>query len=169
VGGEGAFKMDFVPTQRWWTLEEIVCRLKESKVDDADRFSLRFSTNGIGLSLARTLYSHGAKVVITGSQQTTTDQALAYIKSGKLEDAPEDYASSFGLTFRDASSDGATTPGEVSAKVVDFKDLGALSKVAKELASEFKTLDLFLGIAGIGVKDFELTKDGFECVIFLLF
>lgn len=119
----------------------------------------------MGLSIARTLYAHGAKVVITGSQEVTSKQALAYIKSGKLEDAPEDYASSFGLTFRDASSDGATTPGEVISKVIDFKDLSAVAKLAKELASEFKTLDGFLGIAGIGVKDFELTKDGFECVV----
>ncbi|GAA5904992.1 hypothetical protein JCM8208_007654 [Rhodotorula glutinis] len=122
-------------------------------------------TNGIGLSVSRTLYSHGADVTILGSQQTTADAAVAYIKTGELARAPQDYQDSFsGIrgTWTDNSADGAKESGEVSARVVDFKDLKAVAKVAKDLAGSLDRLDGFLGIAGIGVNKFTLTDDGFD-------
>ncbi|GAA5947787.1 hypothetical protein JCM10213_002112 [Rhodosporidiobolus nylandii] len=118
-------------------------------------------TNGIGLSLARTLYANGADVLIIGSQDVTAEAAVAYIKTGSLEAAPEDYRASFG-TFHDASGDEGKGDGEVSAKVCDFKSLKAVAALAKELASTYERLDLLLGIAGIGVKDFNLTEDGYD-------
>lgn len=124
-------------------------------------------TNGIGLSVSRTLYSHGADVTILGSQQNTADAALDYIKTGELARAPQDYQDSFaGIlgTWTDNSADGGKESGEVRARVVDFKDLKAVAKVAKELADSYDRLDGFLGIAGIGVNKFTLTDDGFEYV-----
>ncbi|GAA5847117.1 hypothetical protein JCM9279_002696 [Rhodotorula babjevae] len=122
-------------------------------------------TNGIGLSVSRTLYSHGADVTILGSQQATADAAVAYIKTGELSRAPQDYQDSFsGIlgTWTDNSADGAKESGEVSARVLDFKDLKAVARVAKELAGSLDRLDGFLGIAGIGVNKFTLTDDGFD-------
>ncbi|TNY18496.1 hypothetical protein DMC30DRAFT_52261 [Rhodotorula diobovata] len=122
-------------------------------------------TNGIGLSVSRTLYSHGADVTILGSQQNTADAALDYIKTGELARAPQDYQDSFaGIlgTWTDNSADGGKESGEVRARVVDFKDLKAVAKVAKELADSYDRLDGFLGIAGIGVNKFTLTDDGFD-------
>ncbi|GAA5940059.1 hypothetical protein JCM3775_003266 [Rhodotorula graminis] len=122
-------------------------------------------TNGIGLSVSRTLYSHGADVTILGSQQATADAAVAYIKTGELARAPQDYQDSFsGIlgTWTDNSADGAKESGEVRARVVDFKDLKAVAKVAKDLAGSLDRLDGFLGIAGLGVNKFTLTDDGFD-------
>jgi hypothetical protein len=45
--------------------------------------------------------------------------------------------------------------------------LRAVASLAKELAS-LPRLDGFLGIAGLGVKNFELTNDGYEYVTFSL-
>ncbi|GAA5853669.1 hypothetical protein JCM8547_007406 [Rhodosporidiobolus lusitaniae] len=123
-------------------------------------FIVTGGSNGIGLSAARTLYTHGAKVIIVSSQELTGSQAVAYIKSGNLEDAPHDYKEGFGAQ-KDNSANGATKDGEVEHKAVDFGDLNAVASVAKEL-TKLDRLDGFLGIAGIGVKNFELTKDGYD-------
>lgn len=48
-------------------------------------------TNGIGLSFSRTLYTRGASIIVIGHSASTGKDGVAYIKSGKLEDAPEDY------------------------------------------------------------------------------
>ncbi|GAA6054440.1 hypothetical protein JCM3770_007217 [Rhodotorula araucariae] len=129
------------------------------------KFFVTGGTNGIGLSVARTLYSHGADITITGSQQVVADAAVSYIKTGDLTRAPQDYQDSFaGIlgTWTDNSADGAKESGEVRARVVDFKDLRAVAKVGKELAQQFDRLDGFCGIAGIGVNKFTLTEDGFD-------
>ncbi|GAA5972519.1 hypothetical protein JCM11641_001881 [Rhodosporidiobolus odoratus] len=125
------------------------------------KFIVTGGTNGIGLSIARTLYAQGGDVLVMGSQQQTADAALAYIRSGDLATAPHDYAAGFG-TFKDASGEGGAQNGKVAAKVVDFQDLKAVSKVAKELANSYDRLDGFLGICGIGVNQFTLTDDGFD-------
>ncbi|GAA6033242.1 hypothetical protein JCM8097_003012 [Rhodosporidiobolus ruineniae] len=119
-------------------------------------------TNGIGLSLARTLYAHGGDVTIVGSQQETADAAIQYIKTGDLSLAPHDYAAGFGQLFKDASGEGGEQSGEITAKVVDFKDLRAVAKVGKDLADKYDRLDGFLGIAGLGVNKFTLTDDGYD-------
>lgn len=122
-------------------------------------------TNGIGLSVARTLYSHGAEVVMLGSQEGTADAAEEYIKTGDLKRAPKDYQDGFaGIVgdYTDNSADGGKSSGEVSSRVVDFKDLKAVSKVGKELAEKYDRLDGFLGIAGLGVNKFTLTADGYD-------
>ncbi|BGP42653.1 hypothetical protein JCM10449v2_006665 [Rhodotorula kratochvilovae] len=129
------------------------------------KYFITGGTNGLGLSVARTLYSHGADITITGSQQVVADAAVEYIKTGELARAPQDYQDSFaGIlgTWTDNSADGATESGEVRARIVDFKDLRAVAKVGKELAQQFDRLDGFLGIAGIGVNKFTLTDDGFD-------
>ncbi|GAA5900915.1 hypothetical protein JCM6882_005977 [Rhodosporidiobolus microsporus] len=125
------------------------------------RYFVTGGTNGIGLSIARTLYSHGADVLILGSQDETASDALAYIRAGDLASAPHDYAAGFG-SMEDQSGEGGTESGEVEAKVVDFKDLKAVSKVAKELADKYERVDGFLGIAGLGVNKFILTDDGYD-------
>ncbi|GAA5821783.1 hypothetical protein JCM11251_001022 [Rhodosporidiobolus azoricus] len=125
------------------------------------RYVVTGGTNGIGLSLSRTLYAHGADVLIIGSQDNTADAALKYIKTGDLSAAPHDYAVGFG-SMTDQSGEGGTESGEVEARVVDFKDLKAVTKVAKELAEKYQRLDGFLGIAGIGVNKFTLTDDGYD-------
>lgn len=48
-------------------------------------------TNGIGLSFSRTLYTRGASIIVIGHSASTGKDGVAYIKSGKLEDAPQDY------------------------------------------------------------------------------
>ncbi|BGP26910.1 short-chain dehydrogenase/reductase SDR family protein [Rhodotorula toruloides] len=129
------------------------------------RFVVTGGTNGIGLSVARTLYSHGAEVVILGSQESTADAAEEYIKTGDLKRAPKDYQDGFaGIVgdYKDDSADGGNQSGEVSSRVVDFKDLKAVSKVGKELAEKYDRLDGFLGIAGLGVNKFTLTADGYD-------
>ncbi|GAA5821785.1 hypothetical protein JCM11251_001023 [Rhodosporidiobolus azoricus] len=117
-------------------------------------------SNGIGLSVSRTLYTHGAKVIILSSQTATGEAAVEYIKTGDLEKAPHDYKAGFG-SQRDNSANGATEDGEVEHKAVDFGDLNAVAAIAKELA-KLDRLDGFLGIAGLGVNNFELTKDGYD-------
>ncbi|GAA6016801.1 hypothetical protein JCM10207_003256 [Rhodosporidiobolus poonsookiae] len=117
-------------------------------------------SNGIGLSVARTLYSHGATVHILSSQKVTGDAAVDYIRTGDLDKAPADYKAGFG-SQKDNSANGATKDGSVDHTPVDFGDLNAVAKVAKNLAG-LPRLDGFLGIAGLGVKDFELTGDGYD-------
>jgi NAD(P)-dependent dehydrogenase (short-subunit alcohol dehydrogenase family) len=179
---------------------------EQHKVPDlSDRvYVVTGGSNGIGLSASRTLFTHGAKVIILSSQASIGAEAEAYIKSGKLEDAPQAYREGFGaqtdkfvfffpllqafsdlfssfypfrpsltphyraiavlpLTLTSSSANGATKDGSIEHKVVDLGDLKAVATLAKDLAS-LPRLDGFLGIAGLGVKDFELTADGFECV-----
>ncbi|GAA5900912.1 hypothetical protein JCM6882_005976 [Rhodosporidiobolus microsporus] len=138
-----------------------------SKFQQADVPSLKGRTymitggsNGIGLSVSRTLFSHGAKVVILSSQESTGRSAVEYVRTGDLEKAPHDYKEGFG-SQNDNSANGATEDGTVEHKVIDLGDLNAVAAVAKELA-QLDRLDGFLGIAGLGVKDFELTKDGYD-------
>ncbi|GAA5853668.1 hypothetical protein JCM8547_007405 [Rhodosporidiobolus lusitaniae] len=125
------------------------------------KFLITGGTNGIGLSIARTIYANGGDVTVTGSQQEVADAALNYIKTGDLAAAPEDYRAGFG-SFHDASGDEGKESGEVSAKVVDFKNLKAVSQAAKELAGKFDRLDGLLGIAGLGVNKYTQTDDGFD-------
>ncbi|GAA5905516.1 uncharacterized protein JCM6883_005355 [Sporobolomyces salmoneus] len=116
---------------------------------------------GIGLSISRTLYSHGARVVIVGGQQHHIDGAVDYIKSGDLKYAPEAYAQGFG-SQKDNSADGGEESGEVEAHLCELKDLKAASELAKKLAEKEERLDGLLLIAGLGVNAFELTKDGYD-------
>ncbi|GAA6033244.1 hypothetical protein JCM8097_003013 [Rhodosporidiobolus ruineniae] len=111
----------------------------QTKVPDLSgrTYVITGGSNGIGLSTARTFYTHGAKVIVLSSQTTTGSAAVD-------------------------SANGATKDGEVEHKAVDFGDLNAVASVAKELAKDLPRLDGLLGIAGIGVKDFELTKDGYD-------
>ncbi|GAA6016804.1 hypothetical protein JCM10207_003257 [Rhodosporidiobolus poonsookiae] len=134
---------------------------KEVPSQVGKKFIVTGGTNGIGLSIARTLYSHGADVLIMGSQLETASAAESYIKTGDLDQAPHDYKAGFG-SMHDASGEGGTESGEVKSKVVDFKDLKAVARVAKELAGKYDRLDAFLGIAGLGVNKYTQTDDGFD-------
>lgn len=121
------------------------------------------STNGIGLSVARTLFKHGGRVILLGSKQETGDAACEYIKTGDLDKAPHDYKEGFG-SQRDNSANGATKNGQVEWRKMDGSDLKEVADVAKTLVGELDRLDGFFAIAGLGVNAFELTKDGYECV-----
>ncbi|GAA6059338.1 hypothetical protein JCM10212_005918 [Sporobolomyces blumeae] len=118
------------------------------------------ASNGIGLSIARTLYSHGAKVIAQGAQKDHLDGALSYIKTGDLKYTDESYSSGFGLQ-RDKSAEGGHESGEVVGKLCEFKDLKAVAELAKEVAKEERIDGLFL-IAGLGVNAFEATKEGYD-------
>lgn len=123
------------------------------------------STNGIGLSVSRTLFKRGGRVILLGSKQETGDAACEYIKTGDLDKAPHDYKEGFGAQ-RDNSANGATKDGQVEWRHMEGADLKEVADVAKTLAGELDRLDGFLAIAGLGVNAFELTKDGYECVVF---
>ncbi|POY76415.1 hypothetical protein BMF94_0613 [Rhodotorula taiwanensis] len=135
------------------------------------KYLITGGSNGIGLSAARTLYSHGAEVTIIGSQKSTTDAAVEYIRTGDLSVAPqENYAAGFkGLTgkWRDASADAGLESGEVHGEVCDFGDLNAVAELSKKLAKRFDgdRVDGVLLNAGIGINAFKLTKDGYEWVV----
>ncbi|BGP50833.1 hypothetical protein JCM10450v2_006759 [Rhodotorula kratochvilovae] len=124
-------------------------------------YVLTGGTNGIGLSVSRTLYSHGARVVLLGSQEATANPAIAYIKTGDLDQAPHDYKAGFGAQS-DNSAKGGEQDGEVEWHQCDLKDLTQVAKVAQEVAGKLDRLDGFLAIAGLGVNSFELTKDGYD-------
>ncbi|GAA5953678.1 hypothetical protein JCM3765_006935 [Sporobolomyces pararoseus] len=124
-------------------------------------FFVTGGSNGIGLSVSRTLYSHGARVVIVGGQQQHLDGAVSYIKTGDLKDAPEAYASGFG-SQKDNSADGGGKSGEIEAHLCDFKDLKAVAELGKKISELEKRIDVALLIAGLGVNEFELTKDGYD-------
>lgn len=122
-------------------------------------------TNGIGLSVSRSLYSKGATVHILSLDEEIARSAQAYIESGKLELAPKEYAAGFeGLvSHKDTSGDGEQVPGgKVEWKQVDFEDLNAVAKTAKELKDKLERLDGVFLLAGKGVNEFNLTKDGYE-------
>ncbi|GAA5985326.1 hypothetical protein JCM10908_002623 [Rhodotorula pacifica] len=130
------------------------------------KYVITGGTNGIGLSAARCLYSHGADITITGSQKTTADAAVEYIRTGNLAAAPQDYQDGFhGLLgeWKDHSADGGKESGEVHAEVCDFKDLKAVAQLGKRLADRFSDgLDGLLANAGLGVNKFTLTDDGYD-------
>lgn len=85
-------------------------------------------TNGIGLSVARTLYSKGAKVYVSGHQAEVGAQALEYIKTGNLEAAPEDYRVSFGMQGDQSGADGHDKIGEVEYIQYNAEDLNEVTK-----------------------------------------
>lgn len=126
-------------------------------------------TNGIGLSIARTLFTHGAKVHIIGSNESNAEAAIAYIKTGDLKSAPDDYAAGFGHQ-EDLSGEvdknivATVEGGQVEWTHCDLHDLNEVAKVGKELAQNLDKLDGCFFIAGIGVNEFKLTKDGYESV-----
>ncbi|KAK4699834.1 hypothetical protein P7C70_g6420, partial [Phenoliferia sp. Uapishka_3] len=117
-------------------------------------------TNGIALSLARTMYTHGASLYVLSSSEKTGKDGVAYIKSGNLSDAPNDYAEGFGKG-EDTSGGGEKT-GKVEFVQVNLEDLKQTGEVAKSLAGKLERLDLLACIAGKGVNAFELTKDGLD-------
>ncbi|GAA5877881.1 hypothetical protein JCM16303_000272 [Sporobolomyces ruberrimus] len=123
-------------------------------------FFVTGGSNGIGLSISRTLYSHGARVIISGGQKHHLDGAIDYIKTGDLKYATESYSTGFG-SQKDNSADGGAESGEVIGHLCEFKDLKAVSELAKEVAKE-ERLDGVLLIAGLGVNSFEATKDGYD-------
>ncbi|GAA5938615.1 uncharacterized protein JCM15063_005370 [Sporobolomyces koalae] len=125
-------------------------------------FVVTGGSNGIGLSISRTLYSHGAKVIIVGGQQQHIDGAVSYIQTGDLKFATESYSSGFG-SQTDNSADGGSESGEVVAKLCELKDLKAVAELSKELVKELDgRLDGLFLIAGLGVNAFEQTKDGYD-------
>ncbi|KAK4046927.1 hypothetical protein OIV83_005718 [Microbotryomycetes sp. JL201] len=128
-------------------------------------FVVTGGSDGIGLSVSRTLYSHGAKLIVVSRDKQTADRAVAYIQSGKLEDAPEAYRSGFG-SQQDSSSDGALVDSVKSSSVewrqMDFEDLSNVATESNKLAQSLERLDGLYLIAGIGVNEFKLTKDGFD-------
>lgn len=85
-------------------------------------------TNGIGLSVSRTLYSKGATIYITGHREEVGAQALEYIKTGNLEAAPEDYRVSFGMQGDQSGADGHDKIGEVHYINLNAEDLNAVTK-----------------------------------------
>ncbi|GAA5860781.1 hypothetical protein JCM1840_001962 [Sporobolomyces johnsonii] len=124
-------------------------------------FIVTGGSNGIGLSVARTLYSHGARVIVVGAQQAHLSGALVYIKTGDLAQTPETYRTGFG-SQADNSADGGKESGEVEGKLCEFKNLDEVAKLAKELAGSLDRLDGLVLLAGLGVNKFELTKDGYD-------
>jgi NAD(P)-dependent dehydrogenase (short-subunit alcohol dehydrogenase family) len=125
------------------------------------RYLVTGGTNGIGLSLSRTLYAHGASLHIISASKETADKALAYIKTGDLKLAPDDYQAGFGRQ-EDLSGAGGKESGEVEWIECDLEDLKQVAEVAKSLSQKLDRLDGFIGIAGKGVNEFKFTKDGFE-------
>lgn len=128
-------------------------------------------TNGIGLSISRTLFSRGARVtLIGGHRQQVGEQAVAYIRSGDLSAAPEDYAAGFGSQGDESGAVGEKNvlqEGEVEWVSVDLEDLKDVARVAKETVekieqTEQKRLDGVFFLAGKGVNEFSLTPDGYE-------
>ncbi|BGP34578.1 hypothetical protein JCM10296v2_006400 [Rhodotorula toruloides] len=138
-------------------------KFDQTKVPDLSGkvYVLTGGTNGIGLSVSRTLFKHGGRVILLGSKQETGNAACEYIKTGDLDKAPHDYKEGFGAQ-RDNSANGATKDGQVEWRHMDGTDLKEVADVAKTLAGELDRLDGFLAIAGLGVNAFELTKDGYD-------
>ncbi|GAA5980371.1 hypothetical protein JCM5350_000962 [Sporobolomyces pararoseus] len=124
-------------------------------------FFVTGGSNGIGLSVSRTLYSHGARVVIVGGQRHHLDGAVSYIKTGDLKYSPESYSSGFG-SQKDNSADGGEQTGEIEAHLCEFKDLKAVAELGKKISDSEERIDAALLIAGLGVNEFELTKDGYD-------
>lgn len=118
-------------------------------------------SDGIGLSLSRTLYSHGAHLHIISRDKQTADEALAYIKSGDLAAAPETYRAGFG-SQADTSAEGGDKSGDVQWHQVDFSDLNQVAQESQKLAENLDRLDGAFLVAGLGVNEFKLTKDGYE-------
>ncbi len=85
-------------------------------------------TNGIGLSVARTLFSKGAKVYVTGHQQEVADQAVEYIKTGNFDAAPADYKAGFVLQGDQSGADGHDGLGEVEYISYNGEDLNEVTK-----------------------------------------
>ncbi|KAM0791825.1 hypothetical protein ACM66B_004084 [Microbotryomycetes sp. NB124-2] len=127
-------------------------------------FVVTGGSDGIGLSISRTLHSHGAKLIVVSRDKQTADKAIAYVKSGNLADAPEAYAAGFGA-HKDSSGDGevkAEADSSVKWHQMDFEDLTNVANESKTLVSSLDRLDGLYLIAGIGVNEFKLTKDGFD-------
>lgn len=132
----------------------------------ARHFLLTGGTNGIGLSISRTLYSRGAHLHLISLDKDIAKEAEAYIRTGDLEKAPTEYREGFGLQGKllgsDDSGAGGQEQGEVEWTQCDFEDLSALSKVAQNLAGSLERLDGVFFLAGKGVNEFKLTKDGYD-------
>lgn len=118
-------------------------------------------TNGIGLSVSRTLYAHGANVHIISHQEEVAKQAQEYIKTGDLKSAPKDYAEGFG-SQKDASGEGGQGGGSVEWEQCNLEDLKDVARVAKSLAGKLERLDGAFLLAGKGVNEFQRTADGYE-------
>lgn len=119
-------------------------------------------SNGIGLSVARSLYSKGATVHILSLSEEIARSAQEYIKTGDLGLGPKEYAEGFGAQ-KDKSGDGEQIPGgKVEWKQCDFEDLNDVATTAKELGEKLERLDGVFLLAGKGVNEFSLTKDGYE-------
>ncbi|KAK4048989.1 mitochondrial 54S ribosomal protein YmL35 [Microbotryomycetes sp. JL221] len=103
-------------------------------------------SDGIGLSISRTLFSHGATVHVVSRVQDTADHALAYIKSDE------------GATVKSSNS-GSNT---VEWHKMNFEDLQDVARHSKKLSSKLDRLDGVYLISGIGVNEHSLTKDGFD-------
>ncbi|ORY84742.1 hypothetical protein BCR35DRAFT_290319 [Leucosporidium creatinivorum] len=107
-------------------------------------------SNGIGLSVARSLYSKGATVHILSLSEEIARSAQEYIKTGDLGLGPKD-------------GDGEQIPGgKVEWKQCDFEDLNDVATTAKELGEKLERLDGVFLLAGKGVNEFSLTKDGYD-------
>lgn len=98
-------------------------------------------TNGIGLSLARTLYSHGMNLHVIASSKETATGALEYIKTGRFEAAPEDYQQGFSKGEQDDTSGGGTSQGTVEFVQCDLSDLRLVAETAKTLKGKLTRLD----------------------------
>lgn len=129
------------------------------------QFLVTGGSNGIGLSVARSIYAKGATVHILSLDEDIARSAQAYIESGDLELAPKEYAAGFQgiISHKDSSGDGEQVPGgQVKWTRCNFEDLNEVAKTAKELKSKLERLDGVFLLAGKGVNDFSLTKDGYE-------
>jgi NAD(P)-dependent dehydrogenase (short-subunit alcohol dehydrogenase family) len=123
------------------------------------------ASNGLGLSVSRSLYSKGATVHMLSLNEEIARSAQAYIKSGNLEDAPKEYAAGFDgvLSHKDTSGSGEQIPGgKLEFEQCNLEDLNEVAKTAKELKSKLERLDGVFLLAGKGVNEFSLTKDGYE-------
>lgn len=99
------------------------------------------ASNGLGLSVSRSLYSKGATVHMLSLNEEIARSAQAYIESGNFELAPKEYAAGFDgvLSHKDTSGDGEQVPGgKVEWKLCNFEDLDDVASTAKELKDKLE-------------------------------
>lgn len=85
-------------------------------------FVITGGTNGIGLSYARTLYTRGAILWILSNQAEVAEKGLNFIRTGRSDQAPQDYQDGFG-NEKDTSGEGGTKQGQVEWVKCDLEDL----------------------------------------------
>ncbi|REJ95306.1 MAG: SDR family NAD(P)-dependent oxidoreductase [Planctomycetota bacterium] len=108
------------------SLQEMTNNMTDSLFSVADQVVLvSGGSRGIGKALAKGFADCGAKVIITGREQSTLDAAAAGISSG-------------------------THP--VQARVCDVADTGRIGPVVEDIAAEHGRIDTLLNVAGVNIR-----------------